>query len=175
MASLKQTLQSDLKDALRSGQQDAILVLRLVQGAILNKEKEKRTKLAKENPDWSSQKLEEASLLTDEEIIEVLFSEAKKRRESIDAFARGGRQDLVQRESRELEIIQKYLPEQLSEEEIKKLAEAAIQQTGASGPKDMGKVMAELMPKVKGRAAGGIVGRIVRELLESLTNNESNE
>lgn len=163
--SLKIRFQADLKEAMRSQSPELVSVLRLLQAVILNKEKEKRAKLAKGNPDWQAQKLETESELTDQEIIEVLSSEVKKRRESIDAFSKGGRQDLADKERRELEIIQKYLPEQLSQEQIKKMAQEAIKKIGAVGPKDMGMVMAELMPKVKGRAEGSVVSRIVRELL----------
>jgi uncharacterized protein YqeY len=89
----------------------------------------------------------------------------KKRRESILEFEKGKRDDLVQKEKAELEILQKYLPEQMSQEEIKKLAQEIITKTGASEMKDMGKVLSELMPKVKGKAEGGMVSQIVKELL----------
>ena len=113
------------------------------------------------------EKLEEESQLIDEEIIQVLQSEIKKRKEAILEFEKGERQDLVNKEKAEMDILQKYMPEQLSEEEIKKIVKTAIEKVGAKEPRDMGKVMGELMPKVKGRADGGIVSRIVKELLVS--------
>ena len=109
--------------------------------------------------------LEKESQLEDDQIIDVISSEAKKRREAIVEFQKGSRQDLVEKEAEELEILGKYLPEQLPEEEIRKLVEEAISKTGAKEIKDMGKVMAELMPKVKGKAEGSLVSKIVKESL----------
>jgi uncharacterized protein YqeY len=165
--SLKKKIQEDLREAIRNKKELETLVLRLITAAILNKEKEKRYKISKEKEDVSETDLGKESQLTDEEIIEVISSEAKKRKEAISEFEKGGREDLVNKEKRELEILQKYLPEQLSEEELKKLAKVAIKRVGASELKDIGKVMAELMPKIKGRAEGNLVSKIVKELLAS--------
>lgn len=150
---------------MRDRQEDGVSVLRMALGAILNKEKEKRAKIAREHSELAAQALEKESQLTDEEIIEVLSSETKKRKESISEFKRGGRQDLVEKEKKELEILQGYLPEQLSEEELRKLVKEVINKVGAEQIKDMGKVMAELMPKLKGRADGNVVSTIVKEFL----------
>ena len=95
----------------------------------------------------------------------MILSEAKKRKEAIEAFTKGGRPEMAEKERKELEILQKYLPEQLSQEEVRKLVEEAIKQTGAATPQDMGKVMAALMPKVKGKADGALLASIVKELL----------
>jgi uncharacterized protein len=103
--------------------------------------------------------------LTDEEVIEVAAREAKRRRESIDAFRSGGRDDLVQKESAELAILESYLPDQLSAEELERVVEEAIAETGASAPKDMGAVMKVVMPKVKGRADGSVVSAAVKSRL----------
>ncbi|MEK0366298.1 MAG: GatB/YqeY domain-containing protein, partial [Nitrosopumilus sp.] len=100
----------------------------------------------------SEKDLIKESQLTDEEIVEVISFEAKKGKEAILEFKKGERQDLVGKEKKELEILQKYLPEQLSEEEIKKLVKEAIKKVGAQEIKDTGKVMAEMMPQVKGKA-----------------------
>lgn len=105
------------------------------------------------------------AVLTEEELAELLQKQAKQRQESITAYEKGGRADLVEKEQKELEIIKGYLPEQLPDEEIKKLAEEAVKEVGAKGPQDMGKVMGALMPKIKGRADGSLVSKIVRELL----------
>jgi hypothetical protein len=151
----KEKIKQNLNTALKEKKELEVSVLRQLLAAILNKEKEKRFKI-KEEKDVQ---------LTDEEVIEVISSEAKKRRESIVEFGKGKRQDLVEKEKKELEILEKYLPEQLSEEEIRKLAKEAIEKTGAKEIKDMGKVMQELMPQVKGKADGSLVGKIVKELL----------
>ncbi|GAH84058.1 unnamed protein product, partial [marine sediment metagenome] len=94
------------------------------------------------------------SELTDEEVIEVISSEVKKRKEAILEFEKGERKDLVEKEKKETEVLKKYLPEQLSEQEIKKLVKVAIETVEAQNLKDMGKVMAELIPQVKGKAEG---------------------
>jgi len=153
---LKEKIKLNLNSSLREKKTLAVSVLRQLLAAILNKEKEKRFK-TKEEKDVQ---------LTDEEVIEVISSEVKKRRESILEFEKGKRQDLVEKEKKELEILEKYLPEQLSEEEIRKLTKEAIEKTDAREIKNMGKVMAELMPKIKGRAEGALVSKIVKELLK---------
>lgn len=102
---------------------------------------------------------------TEEDVLTVLQKEAKQHRDSIEQFRTGGRQDLVDNETKELEILQKYLPALMSEEEIRKLVADAIKQTGAKTPAEMGKVMGALMPKTKGKADGSLVSRIVREEL----------
>jgi len=162
---LKEKIQQELNTAVKEKKDAEILVLRQLSAAFLNKEKEKRFKINKEKPDISESDLEKESRLVDEEATEVIAFEAKKRRESIEGFEKGGRQDLVEKEKRELEILQKYLPEQLSEEDLRKLVQEAVDKTGAKEMKDMGKVMQELMPKVKGRADGGLASKIIKELL----------
>lgn len=104
---------------------------------------------------------------TEEDVLAVMQSEAKKRRESIEQFKAGNRQDLVDKETKELEILQTYLPAQMGEEEIRTLVKEAIAQTGATSIADMGRVMGALMPKVKGRADGNLVNQIVKNELSS--------
>jgi len=177
---LKQKIQQDLKTSLIEKKELELLVLRMLQGAIINKEKVKRYKISKEKPELTGEELEKESQLTDEEVIELVSSEIKKRKEAISefeeamlllspgyhsAFEKGKIEDLIKKEKAEIKILEKYLPEQLSEEEIKKLAKETIEKIGAEDIKDMGKVMAEIMPKVKGRAGGGMVSKIVKELL----------
>ncbi|PIQ06213.1 MAG: glutamyl-tRNA amidotransferase [Candidatus Nealsonbacteria bacterium CG18_big_fil_WC_8_21_14_2_50_37_10] len=162
---LKGNIRENLKEAVKNREELKSSVLRLLLAAIFNKEKEKRYKLSKEKPELSGEELEEESQLNDEEVIEVISSEVKKRKESILEFEKGKREDLVEKEKKELDILQKYLPEQLSEEELQKLAKEAIDKTGAKEIKDMGKVMQEVMPKVKGKADGTLVSKIVKELL----------
>lgn len=103
---------------------------------------------------------------TEEDVMTVLQRQVKQRRDSIEQFKAGGRDDLVENETKELKMLDVYLPAQMEEEEIAKLVDEAIAQTGASSPQDMGKVMGALMPKTKGKADGGIVSRIVREKLQ---------
>ncbi|MEK7106053.1 MAG: GatB/YqeY domain-containing protein [Patescibacteria group bacterium] len=102
---------------------------------------------------------------TEEDVMSSIQKEAKQRRDSIEEFKKAGRAELVEKEERELELLQKYLPEQLSEEEIKKFVEEAISATGASSMSDMGKLMGALMPKIKGKADGNLVNKIVKEVL----------
>jgi len=163
---LKEKIEQDLNEAVKKKYEVNSLVLRQLLAVILNKEKEKRFKINKEKSEISEEDLGEESRLTDEEIIEVIFSEVKKGKEAISEFEKGERRDLVEKEKKELEILQKYLPEQLLEEEIEELAKETIERIGAKEAKDMGKVMTELIPQVKGRAEGGVVSKIVKELLE---------
>jgi len=152
---LKQQIQSNSTDALKSGNTEVLSTLRMLLASISVKEKDKRYKL----------KLEKDAELTDEEIIDTVSSEIKKRKDAITLYDQGNRPELAEKEKKEIEILKKYLPEQLSIEEIKKLVSESINKVGASEMKDMGKVMADLNPKVKGRADGGEVSKIVKELL----------
>jgi len=162
---LKQKIQEDLKTALKEKKELELSVLRMLSAAITNKEKEKRYKKGKEKPELTEEELGKESCLTDEETAEVISTEVKKRKEALLMFEKGGRNDLAEKEKKEVAILQKYLPEQLSEEEVRKLAKEAVEKVGAKEIKDMGRVMAELMPKVKGKADGGLVSKIIRELL----------
>ena len=105
------------------------------------------------------------SELTEEQVIETISSEIKKRKDAIVLYEKGNRQELAEREKKEIEVLKKYLPEQLSPEELTKLAAESVAKVGATGIKDMGKVMADLNQKIKGKADGGEVSKIVKELL----------
>ena len=146
---MKQNIQEELKKALLQRDELKTGTLRMLLAALINKEKEKN-----QGP------------LTEEQIQSVILSEVKKRKEAVEAFTKGGRPEMADKESKELEILQKYLPEQLPEEEVRKLVQEAIAQTGAAKAQDMGKVMAVLMPKVKGKADGAFVSAVVKELLQ---------
>jgi uncharacterized protein YqeY len=163
---LKEKIQEDFKKALKGKREIELSTLRMLSAAIFNKEKEKRYKLSQEKPDLSGEELEKGSQLTDDEVIEVVSSEVKKRKEAISEFEKGEREDLVRKEKEELKILQKYLPEQLSKEEIESLAKETIEKVGAKELKDMGRVMGELMPKLKGKTDGNEVSNIVKELLK---------
>lgn len=163
--SLREKIEENVNSALKEKKEIEISVLRMLLAVVLNKEKEKRYKFFNTEPEMTEPELVEKSQLNNEEIIEVISSEVKKRKEAILGFEKGNRMDMAEKEKTEIEILKNYLPEQISEEEIKKLAEEAVKKTGAKEAKDMGKVMAELMPKVKGKADGNAVSQIVKELL----------
>lgn len=150
---LLEQLESDMKDAMRSKDRLRLQTIRLVRAAIKQKEIDSRTAGTSE--------------VTDEDAVTVLQKQAKQRRDSIAQFTEAGRDDLAKIESAELAIIESYLPEQLSEDEIRITVEAVVARTGASSMKDMGKVMGPAMNELKGRADGGLVQRIVRELLST--------
>jgi uncharacterized protein YqeY len=149
--SLRNKIPEDLKNALRNKNAVELSVLRMLQSAIRNKEIEKNK-----------------TELTDEEVIEVIGSEIKKRKESIDGYTKGGRQDLVDKENSELEILTKYMPKQLTEAEVREEVRRAIQEAGVNNPRELGKVMKIIMPRTKGKADGTTLNRIAREELEKL-------
>jgi uncharacterized protein YqeY len=146
---LKETLKSDLTEAIRSSNKVVSGTIRMVLTAITNEEVSGK----------------EARVLSDEEIITVLSREAKKRREAAEEFAKAGRTDRAADEKAEGEVIAKYLPEQLSEDDIKKLIADAVASTGAAGPADMGKVMGVIKPKIAGKADGALVSSLVKAAL----------
>ncbi|MBI2669770.1 MAG: GatB/YqeY domain-containing protein [Candidatus Yanofskybacteria bacterium] len=162
---LKEKLQKDLNESLKSGDQLKRLVLGMVMTAVKNKELTKRVQLSR----TTSQvvQLEKQSQLTDEEVIEVIAGEVKKRKEAMEQFKTGGRDELAQKEKSEMDILLSYLPEQLGESEVRAEVQKTIAEVGAAGVKDMGKVIGAVMAKLKGRADGGIVSKITKELLGS--------
>lgn len=162
--SLKEKIQADIKKAMQSKDQLKVSVLRMLMAAVFNKEKEKRNRLSKTEEEL--EKLDELSQLTEEEILEVISSEAKKRKDSIEQYQKGGRDDLAEQEKKELKILTEYLPEQMGEEEIRKLVKEKILELGASGPQETGKVMGAIMPQLKGKTDGTIVNKIVQEELK---------
>lgn len=149
---LRQQLMDDLKDAMRQRDELRKRTIRSVIAAI---------KKAETELDSSGQRI----VLDDDDILAVIAKQAKQRQESITEFRRAGREDLAAEEEAELAILQAYLPQQLSPEEIEAKARQVIQEVGASGPRDMGKVMKPLMARLKGRADGKVANQIVRELL----------
>ena len=145
---MKQEIQEELKQAMRERDEVKTGTLRMLLASMLVKEKEGTS-----------------GELTDEKIQDAVIGEVKKRREAIEAFEKGGRPEMAEREKKEMEILQKYLPEQLSSDDVRLLVAEAIKTTGATKAQDMGKVMATLMPKVKGKADGALVSAMVKELL----------
>ena len=162
---LKQDIQNAVNQALKSGDQMSAETLRMLLASIITKEKEKRYKISKEKPEATEGVLIKESELTDEQIIEVISSEIKKRKDAIVLYEKGNRPELAEKEKKEIEILKKYLPEQLPEDELKKLVAESIAKVGAKDIKDMGKIMADLMPKVRGKADNSEISKIVKELL----------
>jgi hypothetical protein len=148
---LRNKIPEDLKNALRNKNQVELSVLRMLQSAIRNKEIEKSK-----------------AELTDEEVIQVIAGEIKKRRESIEGYLKGQRQDLVDKENAELDVLMKYMPRQMTEDEIREEARKAIQESEAKTLKEIGKVMKIIMPRTKGKADGALVNKVVKEELEKL-------
>lgn len=143
----KERIQQDLTAAMKSGDTQRREVLRLLMAAFKQVEVDRRIEL------------------TENDVQDILMTEAKKRREAIEEMESAGRVELAAQEQYELGVIETYLPEQLSREEIEALAREAIQEVGATTPKDMGQVMRVLMPRLKGQADGKQVNAVVRELL----------
>ena len=144
---LKTQLTNDLKDGLRSGDKLRVSVIRLLTAMIKNREVDKR------------------GPLTDPEVLQAISTSCKQRQEAIDQFRQGGRDDLASKETAELAILQSYLPKPLTAEELQGLVQEAIREAQATSAKEMGKVMALLMPRVTGRADGKVVSTMVRETL----------
>lgn len=148
---IKDQIMADLKQAMKDKDKDRLRVLRSLKSNLLERE-------------ISERKEGEASL-SDEQTIEVLMKAAKQRKESIEQFEKGDRADLATSEKEELEIIQSYLPEMLSEEEVRDIARKKINELGAEDMSDMGQVMGVLMQELKGKAEGSVVSKIVKEEL----------
>ncbi len=146
---LKQKLMDDLKQALRGGDKVRRSVIRLVMAAIKNAE------IAKQ------------ATLDDADILGIIAKEVRQRQESIEAFKQGNRQDLVAQEEAEMAVLQEYLPQQMTREEIVEAARRVIEEVGAQGPGDKGKVMPKLIAQLKGRADGREINAVVTELLAS--------
>jgi uncharacterized protein YqeY len=146
---LKEKLQSDLTDAIRSRAEVKSGTIRMLLAAITNEEVSGKS----------------SRVLNDAEIVTVLSREAKKRREAVEAYVAAKRTDLADKEKAEGDVIAQYLPAQLSEDEIKKMIADAIAETGAAGPAGMGLVMKVLSPKIAGKADGGVVSGLVKAAL----------
>jgi len=144
---LRDKIDTDTKDALKAGAKDKVSTLRMLNAALKNKQIDKRRPL------------------TEEEVIETVRSLIKQRKDSIEQFAKGGRQDLVDKESAEVTVLETYLPQQLARGELEAIVRDAITQTGAQGARDMGKVMKALIPMVGGRADGKLVSELVKNAL----------
>jgi uncharacterized protein YqeY len=148
MSNLIETLQAELKESLKEGDRERTGALRFLLSEIHNARIEKQEELE------------------DADVVSVLKKQAKKRRESIDAFREGGRDDLVEKETRELEVIEKHLPEQMGEDEVRDLLRSIITEEGLGGMSDMGRLMKNAMERLKGQADGSLVSRLASEELQ---------
>jgi len=145
--SLKERLTNDIKEAMKNKDIVNKNVITMIRSDIKQMEVDKRIDVS------------------DEEVIEIISRQLKQRKDAKDEFQKGNRQDLVEQCENEIEVLLKYLPKQLSEEEVREIVLAVINETGFSSSKDMGKLMAAVMPKVKGKADGKIVNQVVRQSL----------
>lgn len=146
---LNNQIDQDIVSAMKSKDEESLSVLRMLKSAIKNKEIEKKAELA------------------DEDILSVIQSQIKTRRDSVEMYKTGGREELAQKEEKEILILQKYLPEQMSEDDVRIEVKDAITKTGASQIQDMGKVMGMVMGKLKGKADGSTISKIVKEELSN--------
>jgi hypothetical protein len=151
--SLYEKIQSDIKESMKTKDSLRTNTLRSVVAAVKNF--------------LVSSESSRKEQLTDDMVISFVAKEVKRREESIEAYSKAGREDLVEQETREMKILKSYLPEEMSEEQIRSTALKTIEDLKATGPSDLGKVMRELMIRLKGRADGKTTNKIVRELLES--------
>ena len=151
--SIRERIVADLTAAMKAKDAARLGVIRMLKSRIMEAEVEQR---GRKGPEY---------VLEDQECLAVIATYAKQRRDSIEAYRKGGNEELAKKEEAELAIIQQYLPAQLSEDEIRRTVAAAIAEFGATSAKDMGAVMKIVVPRLKGGADGAVVSRIVRELL----------
>jgi len=144
---LREQIDGDIKDAMKAGAKDKVSALRMLSAALKNRQIEKRAPL------------------TDGEVQDTVRSLIKQRKDSIEQFTKGGRQDLVDKETAEVAFLEVYLPQQLAKDEVEKIVREIIAQTGAQGAKDMGKVMKALVPALAGRADNKLVSELVKHAL----------
>jgi uncharacterized protein YqeY len=145
--SLEERLVEEMKQAMKSNDKLRLSTIRMIRSALKNKEIEVRKKLE------------------DEDIVKVIQVMVRKGEESVEQFQTGGRTDLVEKEKSEIEILKSFLPKPLSQEEILKIIDQSIQETQASSPKDIGKVMKSVIPKIGGKADGKLINQLVKERL----------
>ncbi len=145
--SLEEKILDDMKQAMKSNEKSRLSTIRMIRTAVKNKEIDLRRKL------------------DDDEVLRVIQGMLRRSEESIEQFKAGGRADLVEKESKEVEILKSYLPQSLSQEEIVKIIDESIQETQASSLKDLGKVMKSVMPKLTGKADGKLINQLVKERL----------
>lgn len=144
---IEEQLVSDMKESMKAGEKLRLTTIRMILAGMKN------------------ERIAKGEDLTEEDMITVVSREARKRKEAIAEFEKAGREELVSKERQELSVIEKYMPEQMSAEEVENIVKEVISDTGASSMKDMGKVMGKVMPMVKGKADGKLVNETVKSLL----------
>ena len=147
---MKERILNDLKDAMKNKDKEKLSVIRMVKGAIQLEEIKKKKEL------------------TDDDIVGIIAKQIKTRKESIAEFEKGGRDDLIEATKAEIKILDEYMPEQMSEEEVLNVIEEAFKEVNPTSIKDMGKLMGIISPKVRGKADLGSVNKIIREKLNEL-------
>lgn len=155
---IKNTIEQDLIEAMKARDEIKLSVLRMLKSAIHNSEIQKQSASARQSS-------RDGTELKDEDVLGVIQSQIKQRQDSIELYEKGGRQELAQKEKAEIEILKTYLPEQMGEDEIREIIRKAIADTNAASIQDMGRVMGQIMPQVKGKADGSLVSNIVKEEL----------
>lgn len=148
--SLLKRLQTDMITAMKNRNKDTLAVVRMLKASVQNAQ------------------IEAGHDLTPDEEVAVMSREYKQRKESLEEFQKAGRQDLIDKTNNELKVVEKYMPKQLSADDVKKIVTKTVQQVGAASMKDFGKVMGAVMPKVKGQADGKLVNQTVKETLSNL-------
>lgn len=148
--SLLKRLQTDMITAMKNRNKDTLAVVRMLKASVQNAQ------------------IEAGHDLTPDEEVAVMSREYKQRKESLEEFQKAGRQDLIDKTNNELKVVEKYMPKQLSVDDVKKIVTETVQQVGAASMKDFGKVMGAVMPKVKGQADGKLVNQTVKETLSNL-------
>nr|WP_330397403.1 GatB/YqeY domain-containing protein [Maledivibacter halophilus] len=136
-----------------------------LKSAMKNKDKIRKSVITLIRSDIKQYEVDNRTEIDDEGIIEIIARQLKQRKDALEEFQKGNRQDLVDESQKEIEILLTYLPKQLTEDEIREVVKATIDELGVQGPKEMGKVMGVLMPKLKGKADGKLVSKTVKELL----------
>lgn len=165
MNNLNKRIAADFKAAFINKDETALRALRMLKAAIEKRQKEKLYQLSKSDKNLSKIELEEKSRLNNDEILTVVSSERKKRAEAAQLFKQGNREDLAKNELAEAEVLKKYLPEQLSNENLTEIIKQAIKESSAVGASDFGKVMKIVMARVKGKANGTTVSQLVKKFL----------
>jgi len=163
--SLKQKIQEDFKGAFKGQKQQEASTLKLLLSVLQLKEKEKKYQLINKEKMTSEQVEAKGDLFDDKDVLAIISGEMKKLRDALAEAKTASRDDLVKKAELEISILSKYLPQQLSAEEIKKIVQAAILATGAKDQKEMGKVLKEVLPKIQGAADSALVSSIVKEML----------
>lgn len=162
---LKEKIKEDMKEAFKAKDTQTRSTLSMLLAVIQNRELEKRSQLAKKGANESDAAAQSA--LTDDEVVDAIGTELKRRRESVTTYTEGGRPEMAAQEQAELEVLSRYLPEQLDESAVEAFIDEALASMGAAGPKDIGRVMGAVTPKTKGRFDSARILELVKQRLQA--------